>query len=287
MRPLIVVHGGAGKLYYKSKEKKEQRKKLLQKAAQKGYEILKNGGDSLDAVIEAVKILEDSPLFNAGYGSYLSLEKDVEMDAAVAREDGLFGAVACIKRVKNPVLVARKVAEETDHILIAGEGATKFARIMGFEDFNPITKERLEMFKKLKPRFFKNIEKFKKLYGYGTVGAVAIDKKGIKSAATSTGGIMFHLPGRIGDTPLIGCGTYASKLGACSVTGHGEAIAKNMVAKIAVDLLQNHTAQESASIVVAEMKRKKCELGLIIVDKNGNYGISYNTEFMDTAIVKE
>ncbi len=282
--PLIIVHGGAGRAYIKNKKRKEERKKVLKEAAEKGFLILLKGGSSLDAVTHAVKILEDHPLFNAGYGSALNIEKEVEMDAAVAREDGLFGAVAGIKRVKNPILVARKVAEETEHIILVGEGATRFARLYGFEDFNPVTEERLILFERLKPSYFKNIEKFKKLYGTQTVGAVAIDKRGIKAVATSTGGLMFHLPGRVGDTPLIGCGTYASPLGVCSATGHGEEIIRNMVAKEAVELLKKQSAPEAAKTIVKRMKRKGCEVGIILIDKEGNPGIAYNTEMMDYTV---
>lgn len=283
MEPVIVVHGGAGDI---PPEEIKKMREGIKRAVREGYEILKKGKNAIDAVVEAVKILEDNPLFNAGLGSSLGIDGNAEMDAAVMLDDLSFGAVAAIKRVRNPILVARKVMEETDHVLLVGEGAEKFARLMGFSDFDPVTKERRKMLIHTKPKYYKKVEKFKKLYKVGTVGAVAIDSNGKMAAATSTGGMMFHLPGRVGDTPLPGCGTYASPLGACSVTGYGELIIKHMVAKEAVERLSTSDASEVCNKLVKELKKKKCLCGLILVDKRGNFGAAYNTKNMCWAAIK-
>jgi len=285
MKPLILVHGGAGRLRYNGK-RRAARQAALDKIAQTGYEMLKHGNSALDTVVEVVRLLEDNPLFNAGYGAALGLTGEAEMDAAVMTDEGQFGAVAAIKNVKNPVLVARKVMEETDHILLVGEGATKFARIMGFEEFDPITDERRKMFSEQRVDYFRrNWERFRPLYGGDTVGAIAIDCHGKVAVAASTGGIMFHLPGRVGDTPLIGCGIYASSLGACAATGHGECIAINMVSKTVVDMLSETNPQTAADKVINKLKLKNCNCGVIVVSRDGNYGVAYNTPYMGWTVM--
>lgn len=281
MEPILVVHGGAGSKI----RHQEERRKYLGESLEKGFITLKGGGSALDATIEAVKVMEDSPFFNAGTGSYPNLECEVEMDASIMTGDGLFGAVAAIRNVRYPVVVARQVAEETDHIFLAGQGANRFAELMGHKHYNPLTEERIELYKKKKSsKYFTNLEKMRKLYGSDTVGAVAIDRKGGMAAALSTGGIFLNLPGRVGDTPIIGGGIYASSRGATTATGHGEGIMKNLVAKEADQLLKEHNAEYTAEYLV---KNIDADFGLIIIDEKGKVGIAYNTEMMSWGIKTE
>jgi len=281
MKPLIIVHGGAGKAY----SHKIERKKGVKKAAREGYRILKNGGNAITSVVESVKIMEDNPIFNTGLGSALGIDGEVEMDAAVMRDDYSFGGVMCIKNVKNPILVAKKVMEKTEHILLAGEGAVRFARKMGFKEFNPVTNERKKQLKEKKvPSLYRDINKIIEIYGGGTVGAVGIDNKGMLAVATSTGGLMYHLPGRVGDTPLIGAGTYASPFGAASATGYGEMIARFLVTKEIVEFMKKADFQKYAKVFLENILKKGCKCGVIGITKDGLPLILKNTPIMIGAI---
>jgi len=299
---VIIVHGGAGKI-----ENLKKREKIILKTCELGYEVLKNDGSALDSVERAVVELENSPWFNAGTGATLSIEGEAELDAAIMSDDLRAGAVACIKEVKNPILVARKVMEETDHIILSSEGAVRFARLMGFPKYNPVTQRRKKMLekgiKKLKegkpPKYLPGLKKFittelnelnkpEELneLKYGTVGACAIDKKGKLASATSTGGIFMHLPGRVGDTPIIGAGTYACKSGAVSCTGHGECIIKLCLAKTTCDAMKSMKAQKSVNLALKLANRYNCKCGLIGIDKKGNIGVGFNTQGMLCAYIK-
>lgn len=278
---VIIVQGGAGRI-----EDIEERRNIMIEVCKTGYEVLKNGGSAVDAVVKAIVILENSPLFNAGTGAVLSIGGEVELDAAIMTSDLEAGAVACIKGVKNPILVAKKVMEETDHVLLSGEGAIRFARVMGFEAYNPVTQKRKEMLQKglkdLKegklPRHFSKICNF--IQELGTVGACAIDNEGKLVSATSTGGMFMHLPGRVGDTPIIGAGTYANEFGAVSCSGHGEWIIKLCLAKITCNAMRSSTAQEAINLALEEANRYQCRCGLIGIDRNGNVGFGFNTPQM-------
>ncbi|HEX6828096.1 MAG TPA: isoaspartyl peptidase/L-asparaginase, partial [Burkholderiales bacterium] len=226
----LAVHGGAGRW---PEDRLEPTLEGVRRAAQAARRILAAGGTALDAVVEAVAALEDDPLFNAGTGAALNAAGEAEMDAAVASGTG-FGAVAALAGVRNPVRVARKVMEETDHLLLAGEGARRFARAMGFASHDPVTAERRAEYLKWREegvapegdpplRLRGLLERHPELAG-GTVGAVARDRNGSLAAATSTGGLFHKLPGRVGDTPVPGAGTFASSQAAASATGHGETI---------------------------------------------------------------
>lgn len=255
----LVIHGGAGKV---------RNADAMRIGMAKALEAALQCSNALDAVEEAVKVLEDDPNFNAGTGSVLNRKGEVEMDAMIATGSGKIGGVAAIKYVKNPISVARKVMENTEHVLIVGEGATHYARKIGFPYHNPITKERLEKWKDL-------IQERKVEYFLETVGAVAYDGEDFV-AATSTGGLWLKLPGRVGDTPLFGAGTYASRNGAASATGHGESIIANMVAYRAVE--NNLEAMQSAKMAIGNIRA-----GVILVKKDG-IGYAYNTEMMPLAI---
>ncbi|RKZ22033.1 asparaginase, partial [bacterium] len=249
-----------------------------------GYKLLKEGKSAVDAVVECVRVMEDNPHFNAGYGSAMGLDGTIEMDAAVMSSDGKFGAVAGIKNVKNPVLVARKVMEETEHIILCGEGAERFAKLMGFSEFDPTTEWVKQKFKEKKSSYYKKLKELAELYGFGTVGAAALDVHGNLAAATSTGGLMFHLPGRVGDTPIPGGGTYASPLGAASASGHGECIAVNLVSFRAVDMLKEKPIHQVLGILKDEIP---CRFGIILLDKHGNPGNILNADYMVWGYVKE
>lgn len=294
----IIVHGGAGTI------KKEDRiPKVLEgvrEAVLAGWKELKRGS-ALDAVEEAIKALEDNPVFNAGTGSVLTLDGKVEMDAAVMRGKTLeAGAVAGIWGVKNPISVARKVMEKTDHVLLGGEGALKFARLMGFEDYDPITEERIEQWKKLREKLLKEgqIPHWKKISELikeypevlrSTVGAVAFDGEEVV-AGTSTGGVFLKMFGRIGDTPIIGGGTYANEFAGVSCTGLGEVIIRLALAKNAVDFVRlGLSAQEAseAAISLATKHFGKDRVGLIMIDAWGNIGFAKNTKHMSVAYLRD
>lgn len=260
------------------------------KACEVGYEILTRGGSAIDAVEQAVVKLEDSPLFNAGTGGSPSITGEVELDAAIMTDDMKAGAVASIKSVKNPILVARKVMEKTDHIILCGEGAIKFARISGFPPYNPLTTKKKKMWEnRLKkgnfPMYFPKVKNF--INKYETVGACAMDKDGKMAAATSTGGIFMHLPGRIGDTPIIGAGTYACKYGAVSCTGHGEWIIKLGLAKFVCDEMKTKSAQKAIDIAIKMASEYDARCGIIGVDHKGNVGVGFNTKQMLWAYIEK
>ncbi len=272
----IACHGGAGRIA----DKKTAEEGLVP-AIQAGYEVLKYSGTALDAVVEAVRLMEDNPTFNCGTGSSLTLCGRAEMDASVMTNDGGFGAVGCIENVRNPVLVARKVMEETDHFLLCGEGALAFARKMGFEKHDPVTARARLRLKKLLEKgespYFPRFDKMRKL---GTVGAVALDKWGRLAAATSSGGITGRVRGRVGDTAMPGAGTYAGIHGAVSATGHGEAIMRMMLARTIVANMERSSAKVSATMALADPGRKKEMVGVIGIDVNGGVCFEHTTPDM-------
>ena len=280
----IVVHGGAGVMSGLSEETRSQINAKIKESVSEAFLILENGGSSIDAVEKAVTILEDSPLFNAGRGSVYSSDEVQEMDASIM--DGkkrLAGAVASVSIVKNPIKLARKVAEETDHVLLVGDGAEAFAKNAGIEIADSsyfYHEERLQRVRNLK----KNVSKFyKKSDKIGTVGAVALDKMGNISAATSTGGMTNKLPGRVGDSPIIGSGTWAQN-GVCGVssTGHGEYFIKYQVAREVCTRMEylNQSLSESSSSIINELADIGGSGGLIAIDSKGNISTPFNTKGM-------
>lgn len=281
---VIIANGGAGGINFP-----HRRAQGLKKAVSAGYEILKNGGSSLDAVEKAIMILEDTTIFNAGTGSTLSLTGEVEMDASIMTAEGNYGAVAAIKNVRYPIQVARLIMEKTDHLLLCGDGALKFARVCGIKYYNPKTKEKVRMWirakNRLKNDYFPKLHKLKELYE--TVGVVAIDKNGMITAGTSTGGISLHLPGRVGDTPIIGAGTYANKYGGVSATGHGEMIMKTLLAFRAVSYMEKYSASVAGKMAIDYATRNKCRAGLIGIDRHGRILCVNNTEAMSWCYIKD
>ncbi len=291
VRPVIVVHGGAGTI---QPERSTPAVEGVKRAAERGYDVLKNGGTAVDAVMEAVMTLEDDGTFNAGYGSSLNIEKGVEMDASIMDGRTLeCGAVALLKDVKNPVRLARLVMEKTDHVFIGGEGAEKLADLFGLERRNQITELRLKIYEDQKkallegksnlPRLTSLINKHPSFFESDTVGAVALDKKGNVAAATSTGGYPLKFVGRIGDTPLIGCGNYAdNQSGACSATGIGEIAIKLVLAKAVCDSIEaGKTPQEAAEKAIKLVNKRISvaynSMGLIALDPHGRIGAAHNS----------
>jgi len=294
---IIVVHGGAGRIRPESREKALRG---VKKAAKTGFDVLCKGGSALDAVEEAVKIMEDDPTFNAGIGSTLTIDGKIEMDASIMDGKTLnAGSVAMITNIKHPVTLARIVMEETDHVLVAGKFAEKLAEKFNLEKCNPVTEHRLKIWKEYKAMLIKgeyqylpkttSLIKLLPELAADTVGAVARDQDGNLAAATSTGGLTLKLPGRIGDTPLIGCGNYAdNEAGAASATGIGEVAIRLVLAKTVCDFMRNGlTAQKAVEkgIELVKTRQNNLPMGIIAVDKYGNPGISHNSESLSWAMV--
>jgi len=297
LRPVIVIHGGAG---FWPSSKHRLALEGVEEAATRGYSHLKKGGTSLKAVEEATISMEDNPVFNAGVGSDLNLKGEAEMDASIMDGRTLrAGAVALVKSYKNPVSLARLVMEETDHIFLAGIGAEKLGELYALPNAKPVDRARLEEWKKLRsrllsgkmknmPRTLRLLRKYREIGG-GTVGAIAIDKNGDVAAATSTGGTALKFPGRIGDTPLIGCGTYAdNECGAASATGVGEGAIRLVLAKTACDLMsEGAVAQRAAEQAVKlENRRIGLPIGIITLDTKGNVGAAHSTPNMCWAFMR-
>lgn len=250
MDPIIIAHLGAGAKVAKGD--------CAVRAGKAGFELLKNGGEAIDAVERAITVMEDEDGHNAGTGAKIRLDGTIQLDAALMDSKGRIGAVACIMNVKNPIQVARKVAN-TPCIVMAGEGAIYFARKHGFAHYDPKTESAVKRFEDVKSRLKsgtlpKYAEEWKE-YGkefVETVGAVAVDKSGVFAAGSSTGGTSLSLNGRVGDTPLVGCGFYAGSEGSVTVTGIGEYIIKKMLSKWVYDRMENgKSAQKAAELGVA------------------------------------
>jgi beta-aspartyl-peptidase (threonine type) len=271
--PAIIVHGGAGAIKDGSLP---ARRDGCREAAWAGWKILETGGFAVDAAEAAVVVLEDNPLFNAGTGSTLNRVGKVEMDAAIMEGKSLrAGAVAAISGVKNPISLARKIMEDGRHVMLACEGALSFAREIGFPECPP---EVLI------------IESAKKLWDekHGTVGCVALDSSGNLAVATSTGGTFNKLPGRVGDSPLLGCGSYADEFAAVSCTGHGEAIMRVVLAKSASELIRQGADPASAAQQAVAMLAEKTgsAAGLIMIDQQARIGYARNTTHMPVCFIR-
>ena len=239
----------------------------LRVAVEAGRRVLVEGGSALDAVCATVVILEDNPIFNAGTGAVLNLDGFCELDACVMESAGKrVGAVAALQRVRNPILVARKVMEETSHVMLAGEGAQRFARAMGFGDHDPVTAARLADWKdKLGKR------KGEREYAGGTVGAAAVDARGVLAAATSTGGVTLKLVGRVGDSPVPGAGNYASPFVAASATGTGEYVLRSLTTRAISEAVERGATLEQAMEAAMDQLGRDfdADVGVIAIDRAG------------------
>jgi len=298
---LLLIHGGVGTILKENITPAKEKAYLqaLEQAVLAGEEILKANSTAVEAVEAAVKVMEDSPLFNAGKGSVFTYDAKNEMDASIMDGSTMnAGAVLAVRKIKNPVSVARQVMENSVHVMLAGEGAEQFAEQQGCELVDPSYFYEETRFQQLKhaqqsgevildhsgenKTLERNTENGGK--NLGTVGAVALDVNGNLAAATSTGGMTNKRFGRIGDTPIIGAGTYANnKTCAVSCTGHGEYFIRNVVAFDISALIEYKqlSLQEAANHVVNDkLKKQDGEGGLIAVDAKGNYIVSFNTPGM-------
>jgi beta-aspartyl-peptidase (threonine type) len=289
----LIAHGGAGKWRPGSDE---DAIRGLTAAVEAGRRVLEAGGSSLDAVCATVVLLEDNPIFNAGTGAVLNFDGFCELDASVMESRGSrVGAVSGLQRVKNPVLVARKVMDETDHVMLTGEGAQRFARVMGFPDHDPVTPERRadwldkrnRVGEVLGPHALK-MRRFLKEhpeYAGGTVGAAAVDASGVLAAATSTGGVTLKMVGRVGDSPVPGAGNYASSRVAASATGTGEFVLRSLATRaISERVERGESLSQAMSAVLDGLGRDyDADVGLIAVDDHGTPVALHRTRDMPHA----
>lgn len=289
----LIAHGGAGRWRPGSDQDALDG---LGAAVDAGRRVLLAGGSALDAVCATVVMLEDNPIFNAGTGAVLNYDGACELDACVMESTlARVGAVCSLQRVKNPVLVARKVMEQTDHALLAGEGALRFARAMGFGDHDPVTPDRLADWRDKRNRLagdagehtlrMRSFLKAHPEYAGGTVGAAAVDANGVLAAATSTGGVTLKLAGRVGDSPIPGAGNYACAQLAASATGTGEFVLRSLATRAMAERVERGepltVAMES---VLSQLGRDyDADVGLIAVDAQGNAVARHRTPDMPHA----
>jgi L-asparaginase / beta-aspartyl-peptidase len=293
----LIVHGGAGAWRPGSDHDALEG---TRSAVAAGRKILEAGGSALDAALAAAVVLEDNPIFNAGTGGVLNFDGEVELDACVMLAapavPATIGAVTGLKRVKNPILVARDVMQQTDHVMLTGDGALRFARACGHVDYDPITPDRRADWQdkrekladgagahgnfKLRP-FLKTHPE----YAGGTIGVVAIDVSGAICAATSTGGYTLKLAGRVGDTPLPGAGTYATAHAGVSATGTGEYVIRALSGRqIADDVARGMTLAQAVDHSLDILGRDfDADVGFIAIDGKGNAYGNHRTRHMPHA----
>lgn len=287
----LIVHGGAGDI---SDDRIEDAKLGCRQAALAGWQVLQQGGSALDAVEAAVQVLEDNPNFNSGTGSCLNIDGNIEMDAGIMDGQSLtVGAIAAIERIKHPISLARRVLE-SEHAFLIGKGAQQFAQEQGiptcaYEDL--LTEHQHSAWKNQDNTSltFEAKTKEEKAKKHGTVGAVAIDSQGHLAAATSTGGILNKYPGRVGDSPLVGCGFYADEYAAISCTGYGEDFIRLMIAqRAAAAVAHGVDARQAAESTIGFLsQRAEGTGGLIVVDLNGKIGQAKNTQHLAHAYIDE
>jgi beta-aspartyl-peptidase (threonine type) len=302
LKPSLIIHGGAWNI---PDESVEDCQDGIRRALEAGWKILRSGGASIDAVQAAIVILEDDPAFDAGFGAHLNLDGHVQLDAIIMDGTSLkAGAIAAVEHIKNPILLARAVLEKSEHMMLVGVGAEQFAEEHGvplcLADALIHERERAAW---SHCREDSHAAEHHVGHESGTVGAVALDTHGSLFAATSTGGTCCKLPGRVGDSPLIGCGCYAdAEAGGVSCTGHGEGIMKIVMAKLATDLLHDHRVliphrekneqplslpQAAADACVRTLAlRAHTTGGLILLDHEGNPAAAFNTPRMTYGYVE-
>lgn len=287
----IVIHGGAGVM---SKEKmngeqQQEYKKVLNEALELGEKMLKEGAVSTDVVVEVIEVMENSPLFNAGKGAVFTSEGKIELDASIMEGRTLnAGAVAGVTNIKNPIKAAREVMLNSEHVFLSGKGASEFAKKQGLEMVNNnyfFTEERYQSLKQLQKRERKRTKKD----NMGTVGCAVLDTHGNLCAGTSTGGMTNKKYGRIGDSPVIGAGTYANnKTCAVSCTGHGEYYIRLGFARDISALMEykNMTVTEACSEEIKKLTGMKGDGGVIALDAKGNIAMEFNTGGMFRGYIK-
>ena len=296
----FVIHGGAGSVYKGrfSAEEEQAYEESLKAALYTGYEILGRGGAGIDAVEAAIRIMENSPMFNAGKGAVFTREGKNELDASIM--DGATlkaGAVAGVTRIKNPISAARTVMEKSPHVMMIGDGAEQFAQEQGLELVTPDYFRDGRRYEEFREQLRKKLDTKEGGKGslepapeeafpekYGTVGAVALDMNGNLAAGTSTGGMSMKMYGRVGDSPIIGAGTFAdNKTCAISSTGHGEYFMRTVLAhRIAMMMEYGHLSLKEAasSMIQTELRNLGGSGGVIGIDKEGNIALEWNTRGM-------
>jgi beta-aspartyl-peptidase (threonine type) len=304
MGPVVVIHGGAGGIEKKDipKAQREAYREKLQEALDSGHSVLQKGGPAVDAVEAAIVVMEDSPLFNAGKGSVFTHDEMNEMDASIMRgSDKNAGSVAGVTTIRNPIRGARKVMTASKHVMLARKGAERFASEQGVDTVDPSyfhTDRRLEYLRKVKEKTDDTKLDHDSLEGhpgpmdkFGTVGCVALDKEGHLAAGTSTGGMTNKKYARIGDSPIIGAGTYADDATcAVSATGHGEYFIRNVVAydiAARMDYLDESAEEAGKAVIMRKLKELGGSGGVIILDKDGNVSIPFNTAGMFRGMKRE
>jgi beta-aspartyl-peptidase (threonine type) len=284
----LAIHGGAGTIPPEQMTPviEHDLRAGLQRSLEAGRAVLQTGGSSLDAVVAAVQVLEDDPLFNAGRGAVFTSAGTHEMDAAIMDGETLTaGAIGCVQRVRNPIILARAVMEKSPHILLAGTGAEDFARDLGLELVDEkyfYTEQRWRALERVRQAEVKR-DALSDQDRHGTVGAVALDRNGNLAAATSTGGNTNKLPGRIGDTPIVGSGTYANnKTCAVSATGDGEFFIRAVAAYDLSALMEyrDMSVGDAAQAALDKVAALGGTGGLIAIDRQGNIALPFNTNGM-------
>lgn len=286
---VLVIHGGAGNITPEriTPDKQLLYEQKLREALAAGENVLVKGGSALDAVVAAIQLMEECPLFNSGKGAVFNAEGKNELDASIMDGKSLkAGAVAGVMTIKSPIEAARRVMDSSAHVMMAGRGAEEFARVQGLEIVDPsyfYTEESWQEYLRVKSKIEKEGRK-------GTVGAVALDMNGNLAAATSTGGMVYKKYGRIGDSPIIGAGTYANNEScAVSCTGHGEYFIRNSVAfDVSARMLYlGETVDQAAGYIINQkLKAQGANGGLIALDKDGNISMPFNTSGMFRGYVK-
>jgi len=305
----LVIHGGAGTITRQNMtpEKEKAYREVLNQALQTGYAILKKGGTSLDAVEATVRVMEDSPLFNAGKGAVFTHEGKNEMDAAIMDGKNLMaGSIASVTTIRNPISTARRVMEKSEHVMMIGTGAEAFAKKQGMEIVDPsyfYTDARWKALQNAQKEEKTSLDHTGDTTGaliddkifiegkkFGTVGCVALDKFGNLAAATSTGGMTNKRYGRVGDAPIIGAGTYANNATcAISATGHGEFFIRAVVGYDISALMEykGYSVKKAADeVVMKKLVQRGGEGGVIALDRKGNFAMPFNSEGMYRGYIK-
>ncbi|MFQ5527376.1 MAG: isoaspartyl peptidase/L-asparaginase family protein [Thermoanaerobaculia bacterium] len=292
----LVIHGGAGSLTPDrlSEEDEAEVRSILAGALETGYAVLWGGGSAVDAVEQTIRVLEDSPRFNAGKGAVFTAAGKNELDASIMNGAAMeAGAVASVTTVKNPITAARAVMEKTEHVLLAGVGAEAFAESMGLELVEPeyfFTERRWKALERRRQREKEKVDGEQSATrtgaggdSFGTVGAVALDSAGRLAAGTSTGGMTYKQHGRVGDSPIVGAGTYASRNCGVSATGHGEYFIRHAVAFdicARMRYLNLSVLEAATSVVNGTLMETGGAGGIIAMDGEGNRALVFNTSAM-------
>lgn len=300
-KTVLVIHGGAGTILKEqmTPEKEKQYTKALEESLQAGYKVLKAGGESDQAVIAAIKVMEDSPLFNAGKGAVFTHEGKNELDASIMLgKNKMAGAVAGVSTIKNPIEAAFSVMKNSSHVMMIGKGAEEFAKLQKLTLVDPSYFRTEDRWNSLQRVLEKDQEQMQLDHDggpattfvpfnfvdekFGTVGAVALDKNGFLTAGTSTGGMTNKKFGRVGDSPIIGAGNYANEQVGVSGTGWGEFFIKTVAAYDVAALMayKNYTVQQAGDEVVKKIGELGGDGGLIILDKDGKAHFPFNTAGM-------